>query len=217
MDRKKELELEQKYLPVLAYVEAGKLLSAGKSQISAGKIRGAITSFCRKEKYERPSLFVEMEQEFTPDFLDWWWSTAPDFHETLKENKTRDAVNQYLAYTTVWKTKFKNHEILTDTYTIQASTMLTVKNSLSAAVTAWLSYNKRTKKISQTDVQKIFPEMFQTILPFIHKIQIGEIHLPNKTRIEDASRLLGAFFAGNKAAIGLADTLKQIEYREETV
>jgi len=214
MDHKIEKELETKYLPVLAYVEAGKLLSKYK-KISAGKIRGAITSFCRTEKYERPTLFEEMEKEFTPDFLDWWWTTNPDYHVDLNEDETREAVNNYLAFVNVWKAKFKNHEIFTDTHTIQASTMLTVKNSLSASVTAWLSYNKRVKKIKQEDIKNVFPEMFYTILPFIHQLQAGTVHLPEKTRIEDASRLLGAFFAGNQAVIGLADTLKQIEYRGE--
>jgi len=200
-------------LPVLAFVEAGKLLTA--YEISAGKIRGAITSFCRKEGYERPSLLTEMEDDFTPDFLDWWWDTDPKFHELLNENKTRDAINKYLAFVNVWKAKFKNHEILTPIHIIQAATMLTVKNSLSASVTAWLSYNKRVGKIKQSDIQNVFPEMFYSILPFIHQLQSGETSLPESSRIEDASRLLGAFFAGNQSVIGLAETLKQIEYREE--
>lgn len=214
MDYRKEKELEDKYLSVMAYVEAGKLLAG--YEISAGKIRGAITSFCRKEDYERPSQFVEMEEEFVPDFLDWWWDDKPEFHKLLNEEKTREAVNKYLAYVNVWKSKFKNQEIVTDSHIIQASTMLTVKNSLSASVTAWLSYNKRIKKISQSDITKVFPEMFQALLPFIHGVQAGTISLPEKTRIEDASRLLGAFFAGNNAAIGLAENLKQIEFKANT-
>ena len=67
MNRENELKLEEKYLSVLAYVEASKLLST--SQITAGKIRGAITSFCKAESCGRPTTFVEMETEFIPDFL----------------------------------------------------------------------------------------------------------------------------------------------------
>jgi len=215
MDFKKERELEEKYLPVLAYVEAGKLLAD--SEITAGKLRGALTSFCRKEKYERPSLFTEMENEFVPDFLDWWWETVPEFHKLLNENKTRIAASEYLAYVNVWKAKFKNHEILTDACIIQASTMLTVKNSLSASVTAWLSYNKRINRISQADITKVFPEMFQSLLPIIHGIQSGIITQPKGTRIEDAARLLGSFYAGHPATIGLSQSLKQIEYVNQTV
>jgi len=209
MNHPKELELEKKYLSVLAYVEAGKLLSG--YEITAGKIRGAITSFCRKEEYERPTMFVEMEEEFTPDFLDWWWDNKVDFHKELSEDKTREAVNKYLAYVNVWKAKFKNQEIFTESYILQASTMLTVKNSLSASITAWLSYNKRIDKIAQSDITKIFPEMFQALLPFIHGIQSGTIELPEKTHIEDASRILGAFFAGNQSVIGISKQLKQLE------
>lgn len=211
MNYKKERELEEKYLPVLAYVEAGKLLAG--YEISAGKIRGAITSFCRKEQHERPMLFTEMEEEFTPDFLDWWWDDKPDFHKLLNEAKTKKAVNNYLAYVNVWKSKFKNNEVLTDTYKIQASTMLTVKNALGAAVKAWLSYNKRIKKISQSEITKVFPEMFQAILPCVHGLQTGEFELPKGTKIEDACRLLGAFFAGNTAAIELVESLKRIEQK----
>lgn len=212
MDFKKERELEEKYLPVLAYVEAGKLLA--KSEITAGKIRGAITSFCRKEDYERPSLLAEMEEEFVPDFLDWWWDTKPEFHKFLNEEKTKTAACKYLAYVNVWKAKFKNHEIVTDSYIVQAATMLTVKNSLSASVTAWLSYNKRVKRISQSDITKVFPEMFQALLPLVHGIQAGEVDQPKGTKIEDAARLLGAFYAGNTAAIGLAENLKQLEHKK---
>jgi len=213
LDIEKELELEEKYLPVLSFVETGKLLAAYK--IESGKIRGALTSFCKKEEYDRPETFVEMETDFTPDFMDWWLSTAPKFHKRLNDNGTRIAVNKYLAFTNVWKSKFLNNQILTDPHIVQAGTMLAVKGSLSASLRAWLSYNKRIEKLEQSEIKDVLPELFYTILPFIHQIQTGVIDLPNKTRIDDASRLLGAFFAGDASAVGLSERLKQIEYKKE--
>lgn len=207
-----EKKLETKYLPVLAYVEAGKLLAD--YRLTAGKIRGAITSFCRVAQYERPQLFTEMENDFTPDFMDWWLDNSPEIHKYLDEADTREAVNKYLAYVDVWKAKFKNNEIMTPHYVIQASTMLTVKNALSAAVTAWLSYNKRIDKLKQSDIVKVFPEMFQSLLPTIHGLQTGLIQQPTGTRIEDVSRLIGAYYAGNKTLIDMAESLKQIEYQQ---
>jgi hypothetical protein len=211
MNRKIELKLEEKYLPVLAYVEASKLLSS--YQITAGKIRGAITSFCRKEGYERPQTFEEMENEFVPDFLDWWLDTRPEFHEGIDETQTRNAVEKYLAFTTVWKAKFKNHEILSNQYKIQASTMLTVKNTLSASLKALMSYNKRIGKIDQGELKKVFPEIFQALLPAIFGIQSGMVILPENNKEDDLTRLIGSFFAGDHVALNAASKIKSIEYK----
>ncbi|MCP4339841.1 MAG: hypothetical protein GY799_13360 [Desulfobulbaceae bacterium] len=213
MNREKELRLEEKYLPVLAYVEASKLLST--SQITSGKIRGAITSFCRAEKYERPTTFEEMEAEFIPDFLDWWWETRPDFHVDLDEAQTREAVKNYLAFTTVWKAKFKNHEIVSNQYRIQASTMLTVKNTLAASLKAQLSYNKRIGKIDQGELRKVFPEIFQALLPVIFSLQSGLVVLPDGNKEDDLTRLIGGFFAKDPAIIDASNKIKQIEYNQD--
>jgi len=213
MDLKKEELLEEKYLPVLVYVEAKMLLSAAK--INAAKIRGALTSFCRKEGYERPQTFEEMEEEFVPDFMDWWLDEKPELHKNLDETQTRLAVEKYLAYVNVWKAKFKNHEILGNQHKIQASTMLTVKNTLAASLKAVLSYNKRIGKIDQGELKKIFPEMFQALLPVIFSIQSGLIVLPDNTNEEDLTRLIGGFFANDPVVIGTARKIKEIEYKKK--
>lgn len=211
MNREKELELEEKYLPVLAYAEAAMLLSD--SQITAGKIRGAITSFCRSENYERPTTLQEMESEFVPDFMDWWLDNKPEFHVKLDETQTRQAVLKYLAYTNVWKAKFKNHEIVGNQYKVQASTILTVKNTLAATLKATLSYNKRIGKIDQAELKKIFPLMFQELLPVIFGIQNGLLFLNEGDKESDLTSFIGGYFAKDPATLLAMDTIKQIEYK----
>ena len=199
MNRKEhELQLEHQYINVLSYVEAKDLLKT--HEHTAGKIRGAISRYCKKADIERPITFVEMEM-FVPDMVDWWLDENPEYHNGLNESRTKEAVDLHLAFTTVWKAKVKNNDVLSNMQQLMASTMLTVKNSLAAALKSLLSYNKRNPKLSQENIRDAFVLAFKSVLPLIHELQSGKSQLPSNKAMDDITRMIGTYMADNQKAL----------------
>jgi len=203
-----EAKLESEFTDTLRHVEAKTLLSD--IGIKSTTIRGAITRFCKQESVDRPTTFTEMTEDFMPDFMDFWMDTNPEIFELYPESKVFEAVEKYLAFTTVWKHKVKNNYIITSELRLQASTLLVVKNSLAASMKAVLSYNKRQPKIEQEKLIEAMPKIFLEILPVIHALQNGLADRMDDT--DDLTRLIGSYLAGDKkTAIDIVNGNKLIE------
>lgn len=208
MNLHKERDLETEFISALSCTEAKALTMP--HGYTAGKIRGAITRYCRNEEIDRPTTFCELK-EFTPDFVDWWLDTNPEAHEGLAETRTVAAVDAYLAYTTVWKAKSKNNEVISSRYKIMASTHLLVKNSLASAIKAALSYNKRLPKTSQQEIIEAFPKAYLAILPATYSMQSGGFDPINNKQIDEIGSLIGGYFAKDKNVLDAVSGLKQLE------
>ena len=208
MNLDKERDLEREFETALTYAEAKEVVAV--HGYTAGKIRGAITRYCKSPNIDRPATFIEMKQ-FTPDFVDWWLYENPEAHDGLSESKTVQAVEGYLAFTTVWKSKFKNHEIVSSESRIKASMNILTKNALATAVKAALSYNKRVPKTSQLEIIEAFPKAFLSVLNITSKMyEIGFDPIPDK-QVDEIGSLIGAYFAKDKAVLSAVHTIKQLE------
>lgn len=208
MDREKERQLEHQFSTTLSYIEAKDLVSI--HGYTAGKIRGAITRYCKAMNIDRPQTFQEMKI-FSPDFVDWWIDTNPDTHEGLAETKTVGAVESYLAFTTVWKAKIKNNDVISDAYKIKASTLLLMKNSLAASKKAGLSYVKRLPGASGKTISEAFVKAHQTVLNLTFAMQAGDYKPVQDKEIDELGSLIGGYFAKDKGVLAAVSTLKQIE------
>ena len=208
MDREKEEYLEHEFKKTLHYIEAKDLVA--RHGYTAGKIQGAIKRYCNATANERPQTFIEMK-EFVPDFVDWWLDDNPGIHDGLAETRTVKAVESYLAFTTVWKAKIKNHDVISDKYRLMASTLLLMKNSLAASKKAALSYNKRTPKAEQRTISAAFVDAHQRLLPAIYDMQSGNYKPVNNREIDELGSLIGGYFAKDKSVLAAVSTLKQLE------
>ncbi|WP_333664743.1 hypothetical protein [Desulfobacter postgatei] len=157
-----------------------------------------------------PTSFVEMGP-FVNDFIDFWLDANPEVH-TKGEDVLRRSVANYLAYASVWKTKSKTSSIIDPVLMASAGKSLQIRNVLSHTVKTVFSYAKRNPTLNPQDLIEGFTEAFYLVTPLIHKIDTGELPLPEGKHTEDLTRLIGGFLAGDKAVIDAADKLRLIEY-----
>jgi hypothetical protein len=202
-----EKKLERKYQGVIGYVESKDFLE--KTGYTSGKIRGALTRYCKEHEVERPGTFIEMES-FVIDFVDWWLDENIEIHK-YGELKLHDAVSNYLAFVDVWKAKSKSLSIYTPELMKQVGMMLIVKNTLSHAVKIGYSYAKRNPELKPEELKDGFLLGFAALLPTVAAIHSGEIELPANFDSEGLTRLIGAYLAGDKQIEGIVKSLNQIE------
>ncbi|RLB94613.1 MAG: hypothetical protein DRH26_00665 [Deltaproteobacteria bacterium] len=195
-----ERSLEFKYQGVVGYVDAKQFL--GKTPYTAAKINGAIKRFCNAEGVEKPTSFIDMET-FVSDLADFWLDNNPDVH-TDGEKILYRALSNYIAFAIVWKTKAKTSSIFDPTLMGSVGQMITFKNGLGQAVKIINSYAKRNPVINREEVAEGFVLGFSAILPLIANNTLPEV-------TEELTRLIGAYYAGDKNVLEAAESLKQIE------
>ena len=191
-----ERTLEFKYQGVLDYVDAKQFLS--KTPYTAAKINGAI----KRSGLEKPKSFIEME-DFVNDLADFWLDTNPEVH-TDGDKVLYRSLSNYIAFAIVWKSKSKTSSIFDPTLMGKVGKMITFKNGLGQAIKIINSHAKRDPSLNREEVAEGFILGFSSLLPMITNNNAPEIP-------EDLTRLIGAFFAGDKNILEAADALKQIE------
>jgi len=204
-----EEQYENEFKKVLSHVEANGVLEG--YAYTAGQIRGAITRYCRIHEENKPDNFTDMREYFVPDFMDWWLDENPEIHKGNSDIDIRDAVERYLAFTHVYKTKVKKNTMISDEVQIAAATTLVVKNSLAHAVKSGHSYAKRNANVSIKNFVKALPEVFQNILPIVHGLQTGAIEMSIRYKDDEMSRIIGAYLAGNANVLDMVKKIKTLE------
>ena len=195
-DFEQERSLEFKYQGVLGYADSKTFLS--KTPYTAAKINGAI----KRSGLERPKSFVEME-DFVTELADFWLDNNPEAH-TQGESMLNSALSNYVAFSTVWKAKSKSSSIFDPTLMASAGKMIVVKNGLGQAIKIINSYAKRNPELDRLEIAEGLVLGFAALLPLIANNDLPEIP-------EDLTRLIGAYYAGNKNVLEAAGSLKQLE------
>ena len=203
----KEKKLERKYQGVIGYVEAKQFLK--ETGYTAAKIRGALGRFTKESSMERPKTFVEME-EFTIEFVDWWLDENVEIHK-YGERKLYDAVANYLAFTTVWKSKSKSLGIYTPELMKQVGMMIVVKNTLAQAVKIGYSYAKRNPELRADELKDGFLLGFSALLPTIHSMHTDKIEEKPNSDMSELTRLIGAYLSGKPDVVEMAKKIKRLE------
>lgn len=210
-----EKELEKKYQGVLTYVDSKYFLDA--TPYTSAKINGAIKRFRNAEGVSEPTTFVEMEI-FVNDLADFWIDQNPEIH-TQGEALLHESLSKYIAFSKVWKAKSKNLQIFTPSFMYQVGKMIVLKNTLNQAVkliNSRIAYDKCPNRALYSDFRDILPDAFTLLLPVINGLQTGSLTLPPGQTEDDLHRLIGAFFAGDKAVLESVAVLKQLEHKQGT-
>lgn len=198
----KEAELEQELSDVLHHVTIASVLTG--YGVSGRSISAAIKAYCKEEEINLPDNFADAEI-FVTDVHDFWEETKPGFHEKLSFEKVREGIRRYLAFKHIWKTKVNSNNTEIPQLQVQASTTLTVKSTLNAAVIAGHSHTKNDPSLRPGELAEAMELTFQSLLPVIHKLQKnGELE-------EDKVK----FLAKKVQGIIESDEFKQIEYNEQ--
>lgn len=195
-----ERSLEFKYQGVLDYPEAKAFLK--NTPYTAASINGAI----KRSGLEKPKNFIEM-QEFVNDLADFWIDTNPEVH-TDGEKVLYRALNNYIAYAIVWKSKSKSSSIFDPTLMGKCGAATTLKNSLGCANKMLNSRLSRNPDMNKEAVRDGLVMGYTAIMA----ISQGKDPVPEIP--DDITRLIGAYMAGDKLVHTAAEKLK-IEYKDD--
>lgn len=184
-DEAKEKALEKKYTDVLSHASLQTVLNG--FQIDSRSTGAAITAYCKREKTVVPDNFCDAEI-FANDVYDYWTEEKPGFHEDREYERVLEGIKRFLAYKFIWKEKVNNNSAITPMLQLQASSMLTVKAALGAAVISAHSHTKLDPRLRPGELAETMVLSFQTFLPIIHKLQVdGKLDEP---RIKRLSQLI---------------------------
>jgi len=208
-----ERDLESKYQGVLAYVEAKEFLRG--SPYTSQKIAGAMKRFEKSEGAQKPTTFSDMEV-YVSDLVDFWLDTNPNDH-TDGEATLRSSVANYVAYSVVWKVKARKSAILSPDLMGTVGNWLAHRSALNGMAVVIPSMAKR---LGDGDSRYIefkndLPYIYQTLYVTGSQIVRGKLELPESETQKDLSRLIGAFYAGDPGVLLAAESLKQIEHKEQ--
>ncbi len=95
-----------------------------------------------------------------------------------------------------------------------AGKSMQIRNVLGHTVKTVFSYAKRNPALNAQELVDGFTQAFYLVTPLIHKIDSGELPMPEGKNTDDLTRLIGGFLAGDKSVIEAADRLRLIEYQE---
>ena len=164
----KEAQLEQELSCVLHHNTIASVLNG--YEVSGRSIGAAIKAYCKTEHVGLPDNFTDAEV-FVTNVHDFWEETKPGFHERLTFETVREGIRRYLAFKHIWKEKVSNNNTEIPQLQVQASTTLTLKSALAAAVIAGHSHTKNDPRLRPGELAEAMEITFQALLPVIHKIQ----------------------------------------------
>jgi hypothetical protein len=167
-DHTKEMDLEVKYTNVLQHKALKDVLSG--YPVTATAVGNAIKAFCKAEKVKVPSTFEDAEI-FANDVYDHWADVKPGYHEGRSYEKVLEGIKRYLAAKFIWQYKVDNNTAEIPMLQLQASSMLTVKSALGAAVISAHSHTKSDPRLPPGQLAEAMEMAFETFLPVIHKLQ----------------------------------------------
>ncbi len=179
----KEQALEKKYTDVLSHTSLQTVLNG--FQVDSRSVNAAITAYCKSEKAEIPDNFCDAEI-FANDVYEHWNEEKPGFHADRQYEKVLEGIKRYIAYKHIWKEKVNNNSAVSPMLQLQASSMLTVKSALGAAVISAHSHTKLDPRLRPGELAEAMVLSFQVFLPIIHKLQIeGKLNEPKVKRIAE--------------------------------
>ncbi len=174
VDLIKEKALEEKYTDVLSHTSLKTVLK--NYPVESRTVGAAIKAFRKDEDIKMvPDNFCDAEV-FANDVYDHWEDAKPGYHVDRSYESVLEGIKRYLAFKFIWKEKVNNNTTISLGLQIQASSMLTVKSALGAAVISAHSHTKNDPRLKPGELAEAMELSFQAFLPIIHKLQTnGEI------------------------------------------
>ncbi|WP_300458646.1 hypothetical protein [Desulfobacula sp.] len=213
-DFDKERRLEQKYQGVLAYTEAKGFLR--ETPYTSAKITGAVKRFIKAEGIEKPKNFTEMES-FVNSLVDFYLDANPEAH-TDGEFILHQSVSNYIAFSQVWKIKARTSTILDPDLMGTVGNWLAARSSLASMSMVIPSMAKRANGYNKElydQMKQDLPYIFQSFYITGHALSKGKVALPENKSQEAVTRMIGAFYAGDKGIIEAVEKLDQIENKKD--